>query len=54
MKDEARGKRDVLGTIDEGRRTMDERTAPKRINSVRELDVYRKAFEAAMEIYYIL
>jgi four helix bundle protein len=26
-------------------------TTEKRINSVRELDVYRKAFDAAMEIY---
>jgi four helix bundle protein len=43
----------VLGTTDEGRRTMDERTTARRINSVRELDVYKIAFEAAMEIYFI-
>jgi four helix bundle protein len=28
-------------------------TTEKRINSVRDLDVYRMAFEAAMEIYFI-
>lgn len=38
--------RDVLGTIDE-------RNTAKRINSVRDLDVYRMAFEAAMEIYFV-
>ncbi len=30
---------------------MDERTSAKRISSVRDLDVYRVAFETAMEIY---
>ena len=32
---------------------MDERNTAKRINSVRDLDVYRTAFEAAMEIYFV-
>ena len=32
---------------------MGERSAAKRINSVRDLDVYRTAFEAAMEIYFV-
>jgi 23S rRNA-intervening sequence protein len=30
---------------------MDERASTKRISSVRDLDVYRVAFETAMEIY---
>jgi hypothetical protein len=38
---------------DEGRGTRDEMTAAKRINGVRDLDVYRMAFDAAMEIYSI-
>jgi four helix bundle protein len=32
---------------------MDERSTAKRINSVMDLDVYRTAFEAAMEIYFV-
>jgi four helix bundle protein len=44
---------DVHGTRDEGRRMKDEKNTAKRINSVRDLDVYRMAFDAAMEIYYI-
>lgn len=37
----------------EGRRTMDERQGKKRINSVRDLEVYQLAFDAAMEIFLI-
>ncbi|MCK9417857.1 MAG: four helix bundle protein [Nitrospirae bacterium] len=32
---------------------MDKKNTAKRINSVRDLDVYKMAFEAAMEIYHI-
>lgn len=38
---------------DEGRRNMSERHGSKRICSVRDLDVYRIAFDAAMEIFLI-
>ncbi len=38
-------------TKEEGRRMMDERREAKRINSVRELNVYRIAFDTAMEIF---
>ena len=38
---------DILITKDEGRRTKDD----KRIQSARDLDVYKLAFEAAMEIF---
>ena len=46
--------RDV-GRKDEGRRVMDEMVAVevKRVRSVRNLDVYKLAFEMAMEIYKI-
>lgn len=45
-------------TRDEGRwkrdeRTKDDRRTRKRINSVRDLDVYRLAFDTAMEIFNI-
>jgi len=39
--------------MDEGRGMMDEGRRTKRINSVRDLEVYRKAFDAAMEIFEI-
>lgn len=39
--------------MDERRGTMDERRRTKRISSVRELKVYKLAFEAAMEIFEI-
>ena len=39
--------------MDERRGTMDEGRKTTRINSVRELDVYRLAFETAMEIFEI-
>jgi four helix bundle protein len=32
---------------------MDERYSAKKINSVKDLDVYRMAFEAAMEIFFV-
>ena len=37
----------------EGRRTMDERQGRKRINRVRDLEVYQLAFDAAMGIFLI-
>ena len=37
---------------DEGRGTMDEKVT-KKIKTVRDLKVYRKAFESAMEIFEI-
>ena len=46
--DERRG---TIGRGTKGRETKDEMTAAKRINSVRDLDVYKIAFETAMEIY---
>lgn len=39
--------------MDEGRETRDERRVTKRINSVRDLEVYKVAFETAMEIFEI-
>ena len=38
---------------DEGRKTRDDGRQSKRISSVRELKVYRQAFQAAMEIFEI-
>jgi len=38
---------------DDGRQTMEERRKIKRISSVRDLEVYRLAFDAAMEIFEI-
>ena len=38
---------------DERREAMDERRVTKRINSVRDLEVYKVAFETAMEIFEI-
>jgi len=41
------------GREDEGRFTRDEMAVAKKIGSVQELDVYKIAFETAMEIYFI-
>ena len=42
-----------VGTMDEGRKRIDEGRGAGRIGSVRELKVYRLAFQAAMEIFEI-
>jgi four helix bundle protein len=39
------------GVLGEGRRTRDEGRKSRRISSVRDLEVYRVAFDAAMKIY---
>ncbi len=44
---------EIRGKKDEGRRMKDERKRAKRINSVRDLEVYKLAFESAMEIFEI-
>ena len=49
--DEGRGKMgEGRGTREEGRWTMDEKVTNK-IRTVRDLNVYRKAFDSAMEIF---
>jgi four helix bundle protein len=51
MKDEGRGMRDERrGMMDERRGKMDEKKTNK-IRTVRDLKVYRKAFDSAMEIF---
>jgi len=50
MRDDRRGMIDDRQmTIDEGRKMKDEGRRTKIIGSVRELDVYKLAFDAAME-----
>lgn len=44
---------DRRGKMDEGREAKDERQRTKKISSVRELEVYRLAFDTAMEIFQI-
>ena len=52
MKDEGRRKREEgRGTRDEKGGKMDEEKETRRINSVRDLEVYKLAFESAMEIF---
>ena len=54
MKDEGRRKREEgRGTRDEKGGKMDEEKETRRINSVRDLEVYKLAFESAMEIFEI-
>jgi hypothetical protein len=47
-----RGGREGRGEMDEGRGKMDEKKTGK-IRTVRDLKVYRKAFDCAMEIFEI-
>jgi hypothetical protein len=48
--DGRRKRDDERGKMDEGRGKMDERMT-KKIRTVRDLKVYRKAFDSAMEIF---